>query len=190
MSTPKVDKPSDPGMQVLEVAGPIIASFSAFGNEMAQPAMRERMRRAREDWQVTDHMSVQSYSCTNNTVQIVFESVILEIMADSPTVTWRLRDTCVPLAKSKGPSILIHTDRGDKRQVFDRDAVLKRIIGERIRYAPSTNELYLVWKPNHEIGFYSLQLKKQDSWLLYFEYNLPMENQAEAVGREAPKGPW
>ena len=155
---------------VITVAKPFITTFSSFGEGLADPATQVRMRQARQDWRVTDQMRVQSYSCSSTTLRVSFESVTLDIVANSPTVNWQLCGVLPPLAeRCDVPSIVIHADYGFRRQVFNRDTVLRQIIGQRIRYAPSANELYLIWKPNHEIAIFSLPLAEQYGWLLYFE---------------------
>jgi len=59
-------------------------------------------------------------------------------------------------------------DEEQRTEVYNRDAELAPLIGNRIRYAPTVNELVLIWQPGHEMGVTSLPLADQEGWLLYY----------------------
>jgi hypothetical protein len=144
-------------------------TFESFGEGVMNPIVQERMKQAREDWRTTDAMTVRSYSYSLNTLRITFDSATLEILANGPTVDWRLNNLPLPSLEACGnPCLLIHTEYEDKQEFFDRDAVLCHILGMRIRFAPSQTELYLIWKPNHEISLNSLPLADQTECLLHY----------------------
>jgi len=162
-------RPHDFPMKVLIVGKPCITSFDSFEEGARDTSTQARMKQAKREWEVTDKLSVLDYSYWANTLRLHLGPLTLEIIADGPVVKWHLSNSLPALGKSEPPYILVQPDYGNREQVFDRDAVLAPIIGQNIRPAPSANEVYLLWKHDHEIGTYSLPLLNENGWLLYYE---------------------
>lgn len=152
----------------IRVRKPAGATFDSFEGGVRSTGLQARLAHAKQDWQVTDKMVVRSYSYSVDSIRIIFEEATVDIVAKGGTVDWTVHRFSLPaLGSCVNPLSLVHVDGADQRELFDRDVVLRHIVGFRIRYSPSSHGLYLIWKPNHEIGIESLPLVDQEGDLLY-----------------------
>lgn len=158
-------------LQTYRVRKRNLTTFDSFSAGVRSPITQNRMRQARQDWAITDKMKVCSYSYSLDTLYIILDSARLEIIASGHTVNWRVHTNNIILPMLEicsNPCLLIHIDFDYKQEFFDRDTVLTQIMGQHIRYAPSPDELYLLWKSNHEICFNSLPLAEGGYFLHYY----------------------
>src|SRR5690242_3461859 len=119
----------DRAMKTFTVAKPVLTTLPSFTEGAMDSDTQARMRSARRDWSVTDGMRVRSYSCSVDKLRLDFGSVTLEIVADGPTVNWRVSELLPPLAeKCDGSCLLLHADDGLRREIFDKNAVLEPLI--------------------------------------------------------------
>jgi hypothetical protein len=159
----------DGAMKVYQVDKPHLITFGSFSGATKDLSTQVRRKQARQEWLTTDEMRVKSYSYSVDTLRIHFGPVTLEIMADGPTVNWCLSGSIAPMERmNDGRCLLIRAQEEFSQCVFDRDAELKGIVGQRIRHAPSANELYLVWKPGNELGIISVPLTDRSGYLLEY----------------------
>jgi hypothetical protein len=154
---------------VVRVRKANLAVFDSFCDGIGSQLLQIRTRKAKQGWQVTDEMTVRSYSYSLNALRIVFDTATLDIVGNRAAVEWELQHFALPpLVYCTNPCCLVHVDFDEKRELFDRDQVLSQIVGLRIRYSPSHNGLYLIWKPNHEISLNCLPLEEREEYLLHY----------------------
>ena len=152
------------------VGSPFLPTFASFREAVDNVDTRSRTAKARQQWALTDGMRVQSYAFTLDLLHIRFDDATLEIRASGSVVSWDvLRGfPSTPLPPCPNPCVLIHAEQQDRRELFDRDAVLRNIVGKHIRYAPCATGLYILWHPEKEIGILSLPLVDQVGWILSY----------------------
>lgn len=163
----------DEDIEVVKVHNPTLTVFDSFEKSVYNGATQLCEQVAKMEWPITDPLRVEGFSFTIDKVRVHFGTVTLEIYAEQSIVNWRIASDLPRLINSTPNSaLLVYVDRNDKQRRFDRTSALSRLVGQRIRYAPSVNELYLIWHPEQELGFFSLPLADGTGYLL--SYGCPL----------------
>lgn len=168
MIHPQNNKP-DKQIRVVQVCKPLLLPYDSFAAGLSDPRLQTRMRRARTDWTITDNVIIRSYYYEDATLWIDFGLNALKISCNGPSVDWQLCDSYLKTDSDMSPIIIQYVDSDQKPEVFDRDACLANLIGNRIRYAPTANELVLLLHSGQEIGITSLPMADQNGGLLYYK---------------------
>jgi|HubBroStandDraft_4_1064222.scaffolds.fasta_scaffold336905_1 hypothetical protein len=156
-------------MKSIRVGKPLLRTSDSFESACADSSTRMRTARAKKDWTQTDLLKVQAYSYSSSAVRLCLGALTLEIAAFQSMVDWKLCESAPFPTESAETIRLVWEDSNSRQTLFNRDAILQSLIGKPIRYAPSANELYLSWKTDSEIGFYSLPLVDESGWLLFYD---------------------
>lgn len=156
-------------MKVFVVGKPNLPSFGSFAQGVQDATTQERTKKARQDWAFTDSLVVRAYSYSTDRVRIHFDSKSLDIYTANSTVDWTLHEDQRSLAVNEPPIEIRYADADRPAIAFDRDAVLAALIGQRIRCAPSANQVTLIWQPSSELGILSLPLLHDQGHLLIYE---------------------
>jgi hypothetical protein len=160
----------NPGQaEVFTVGPPLLDVYGSLSDAVNNEATRSRTTQARQDWKMLGDSVVKGHSYSLHAVLLSFESASLEILAGGPVVEWRLREPNLLLINScSNPSRLVKSYQSNRESLFDRDAILRPIMGKKVRHAPDSTGVFLVWKPDYEIYFSSHYSDNAKCWLLLY----------------------
>jgi len=129
-------------------------------------------------------MTVRGYSYTDDVVRLDLGACCVDITCVGPSVEWRVGNPLPPLQRSLPPILLKSADAAQPDRVFDRDAELTQLIGQRIRCAPSSNDLIIIWQPGNELSISSYPLADGTGWFLHYNgthYNFPPKSEGSVT---------
>src|SRR5262245_6934736 len=105
-------------IDVFRVGNPALPTFASFREGVDHVDTRGRTTKAKQDWVVTDEMTVQSYAFSRDLLHIYFDDATLEIRANSPVVKWDVRGgSSSSLAPWANTCLLIHTQQKNRPEL-------------------------------------------------------------------------